>query len=81
MTLTQANRDKIAQLVEYLEQGSADEADSRVAEELARIFGGNCGLKCGCFGDFLTQWGENPVTLLLKVMLCGDEGLVVPPAA
>jgi hypothetical protein len=81
MTLTQAQRDKIAQLVEYMEVGSSNTADSKVAEELARIFSGNCGLQCGCWGDFLTEWVNNPVNLLLKVMLCGDEGLVVPPAA
>jgi hypothetical protein len=81
MTLTQAQRDKIAQLVEYLEQGSANSPDGKVAEELARIFSGNCGLKCGCWGDFLEEWNNAPITLLLKVMLCGDEGLIVPPAA
>lgn len=81
MTLTQAQRAVIVQLVEYLEQGSANSPDAKVGEELARIFGGNCGLKCGCWGDFLTGWAEAPVTLLLKVMLCGDDGLVVPPAA
>lgn len=80
MTLTQAQRAKIAYLVDYLEKGSAGNADAFVAEQLNSIFSGNCGLQCGCWGDFLTEWNNSPVTLLLKVMLCGDEGLVVPPA-
>lgn len=77
MTLTQAQRDRITQLIVYLERGSANSFDSKVAEELARIFGSSCGFVCGCPGTLLETLRDAPYVALLQILLCVDGDLIL----
>lgn len=80
MTLTSAQRALITQLIEYLEAGSANSFDSTVAEALARIFGNDCGFRCGCPGTFLETMRDAPYVGLLQVLLCVDNGIILSVA-
>lgn len=80
MTLTQAQRDKIQQLIEYLEAGSANSFDSKVAEELATIFGNSCGFVCGCPGTLMETLRDAPYVALLQILLCVDGDLILSAA-
>lgn len=70
------DRATIQWVIDYMERGDAGNAsiDQKVADELARVFHDSCGFVCGCPGTFHVGLRESPLTTLLKVILCANEG-------
>jgi hypothetical protein len=75
MTLTAEQRTKIQWVIDYMEKGGAPgHIDQTVSDQLASIFKTECGFVCGCPGSFAEGLHDTPITTLLRVILCVDEG-------
>lgn len=71
MASVETNRARIQQIIDTLEAGSAGKwLDDTSIEQLARIFGNECGFKCGCPGTFQEGMRDTPYSTLLRVLLC-----------
>lgn len=78
---TSADRQRLQSIVRYLSNGGAGgRLDQSSADELAKIFGGYCNFRCAC-GNFQQQLKHSPALTLLRVLICADEGIVIPGAA
>jgi len=71
MILTTVQRERIQTIIDTLEAGSAGKhIDDTSIEQLARVFGAECGFECGCPGTFQEGMRDTPFSTLLKVILC-----------
>lgn len=77
---TSDDRQRLQRIVRYLSNGGAGgRLDQTSADDLAKIFGGYCNFRCAC-GNFQQQLKHSPALTLLQVLLCADEGIVIPGA-
>jgi hypothetical protein len=70
-----AQRARIEWVIRYLEVGGSGEGhlDQTASDELAIVFKRGCGFVCGCPGSFQDGLRDNPVSTLLRVILCADS--------
>lgn len=82
MTLTIEQRARLQWIVDYLSVsgGGYGRINQKIADELTRVFGSECGFRCGCPGTFQEGLRDAPVLTLLRTLLCNGEGLVIPDA-
>lgn len=77
--LTLEQRARLEWVVDYwTKSGGGKWVDEKGANEIARVFNGACGFKCGCPGGIIEGLRDRPSLTLLSLLLCGQEGLVVP---
>lgn len=80
-TLSLSDRNRIQWVISYLQAGGGGKfIDSKVAEQLGKVFNNSCGFRGCCINTFQEGLKSAPVLTLLQAILCGDEGLVVPDA-
>lgn len=82
MVLTQSQILRIQGIIDRIELsgGPANGTiDERTMQDLAKIFAQECGFVCGCPGTFREGLRDSPTSTLLRALICGGEGLVVPP--
>lgn len=80
-TLSLADRSRIVWVISYLQNGGGGKfIDSKVAEQLGKVFNNTCGFSGCCVNTFQQGLKSAPVLTLLQAMLCGDEGLIIPDA-
>lgn len=80
-TLSLSDRNRITWVIGYLKAGGGGKfINSKVAEELGKVFNDSCGFRGCCINTFQEGLKSAPVLTLLQAMLCGEEGLVVPAA-
>lgn len=76
MALSILEQEKLAWIINYLDQGPASKfLDQRTADEIARIFGNTCGFKCGCPGTLQEGLRDAPLSTLLKIVKCVSDEL------
>lgn len=76
MALSAEQSERLAWLINYLQQGPASKfIDQRTADEIARIFGSSeCGFTCGCPGTLQEGLRDQPFVTLLRLAQClADE--------
>lgn len=77
--LTLEQRARLAWVVDYwTKSGGGKWVDEKGANEIAKVFNGTCSFKCGCPGGIIEGLRDRPSLTLLRILLCANEGLVVP---